>query len=205
MKTKPYLLTYLSTLIAGILLLVFTGQTDIFRWIVIIIGILLAVPSLWLIISSSMGRRGIAKPKAADIGQDVEQDVEQAASRGRSIFVTICGICGLVFGVILLCMSNFFAHYIVYTLGVLLIICGLAQIVYMAAISALMGINRWFYLMPWLTLIAGVVVIFLGPNGVGSIITWLAGVLLVAYSFNGFVQMAVSGRQKRLKRKSESL
>lgn len=205
MKTKPYLLTYLSTLIAGILLLVFTGQTDIFRWIVIIIGILLAVPSLWLIISSSIGRRGSAKPKGADIEQDVEQDVEQAASRGRSIFVTICGICGLVFGVILLCMSNFFAHYIVYTLGVLLIICGLAQIVYMAAISALMGINRWFYLMPWLTLIAGVVVIFLGPDGVGSIITWLAGVLLVAYSFNGFVQMAISGRQKRLKRKSESL
>lgn len=195
MKTKPYFLTYLSALIVGVLLLVFTGKADIFRWMVIIIGILFLLPSLWVIISGATGskKNGVRTEYATDATGG-----NNDTRRSHNVFLTVIGVCGLVFGVILLSMSGFFAQYIVYTLGVVLILCGLAQIVYMAAVSALAGVNRWFYLMPWLTLIAGIVVIFLGPDGVGNIITWLAGVFLVAYAVNGMVQMAVNRRQKRI-------
>lgn len=195
MKTKPYFLTYLSALIVGVLLLVFTGKADIFRWMVIIIGILFLLPSLWVIISGATGskKNGVRTEDTTDVTGG-----NNDARRSHNVFLTVIGVCGLVFGVILLSMSGFFAQYIVYTLGVVLILCGLAQIVYMAVVSALAGVNRWFYLMPWLTLIAGIVVIFLGPDGVGNIITWLAGVFLVAYAVNGMVQMAVNRRQKRI-------
>ena len=109
MKTKPYFLTYLSALIVGVLLLVFTGKADIFRWMVIIIGILFLLPSLWVIISGATGskKNGVRTEYATDATGG-----NNDARRSHNVFLTVIGVCGLVFGVILLSMSGFFAQYI---------------------------------------------------------------------------------------------
>ncbi len=183
MKSKPYFFTYLCALVIGVLLLVFTGQTDLFKWMVVAIAILVLLPSVWAIIDGVIpskdetGNRTVSKPW----------------------YLVISGVAGVIVGVILLCMPSFFAAYIVYTLGVILILCGIAQIVYMSIAASMVGTKGWFYVMPWLTLICGIVVIFLGPRGIENIVTTLTGIFLVVYSINGFIQMGdTSKRRKKL-------
>ncbi len=186
MKAKPYLLTYIFALLTGVLLLVFTGHTDLFRWMVIVVGILLVLPSLVLVID------GLVPRKNPD-GTKIQ----------KPWYIVMLGVAGIVVGVVLLCLPAFFAAYIVYTLGVLLILFGLVQIVYTSVASSLVGTNRWFYLPPWLTLIAGIVVVCLGPRIVENAITIITGIFLIVYSVNGLMQMN-DNRRRIHRRETES-
>lgn len=181
MKSKPYFFTYLCALIIGVLLLVFTGQTELFKWIVIAIGVLLIIPSVGSVID------GLVPAK----------DVQGHRSVPKPWYLVAMGVAGIVFGVILICMPGFFAGYIVYTLGIILILCGLAQIVFMSVAASVVGTNKWFYVMPWLTFIAGIVVLFLGPSGIENIVTVLTGIFLIVYSVNGFMQMGATRSRRR--------
>ena len=182
MKTRPYFLTYLSALIVGILLIIFTGRTDLFRWIVIAAGILIIIPSAAAVINGIIPARdsnGMKIPKPG--------------------YIVLMGVAGIICGVILICIPGFFAAYIVYTLGVILILCGLAQIVYMSVTGSIVGTNKGFYIMPWLTFIAGIVVIFIGPRGLENIISLLAGIFLTVYAINGFLQMGATRQRENHK------
>ena len=181
MKAKPYFFTYLCALVIGVLLLVFTGQVGLFRWIVIAIGVLLVCSSVWAVVD------GLIPAK----------DIQGHRSVPKPWYIVAMGVAGMVFGVILLCMPGFFAGYIVYTLGIILILCGLAQIVFMSVAASVVGTNRWFYVMPWLTFIAGIVILFLGPEGIENIVTVLTGIFLIVYAVNGFMQMGATKSRRR--------
>ncbi len=178
MKAKPYLLTYIFALLSGVLLLVFTGNTNLFKGMVIVIGLLLGVSSLALVIDGLIAYRN---PKASRVWNPRN--------------MVLAGIAGIIVSVALLCMPSFFASYIVYTIGILLIILGLLQIVYASVLAAIAGINRWLYLIPWLTLIAGIVVICVGPQFLENVVTILAGIFMIIYAVNGFVQMKDNRRR----------
>lgn len=180
MKAKPYFFTYLFALAIGVLLLVFTGRTNLFHWMVVGIGILFVIPSAVAVIDAMIPARG-----------------SQGEKIPKPWYIALIGVAGLVFGVILLCLPGFFAAYIVYTLGIVLILCGLAQIVFMSVSASVFGINRWFYVMPWLTFIAGIVVLFLGPSGLGNIVTVITGICLTVYAVNGFMQMGAARSRRK--------
>ena len=173
MKSKTSsCLTYLAALAIGVLLLIFAKQTDLFRIMVIIIGILFVVPSAIAIIYSwipAKDAEGRKTPKPWYLGA--------------------LGIVGLTFGILLLCMPTFFAAYIVYTLGIVLILCGLFQIIHISQVSAIVKINKTFYLMPWITLICGIVIIIVGPKIVSDVVSILTGAFLVGYAVNGIVEL----------------
>jgi len=66
MKAKPYFFTYLFSLAIGVLLLIFTGRTNLFYWMVVAIGALFILPSAGAIIDALIPKRGAhgeKKPK----------------------------------------------------------------------------------------------------------------------------------------------
>ena len=187
MKSRNYVITYLSALAIGILLLIFHQQSAIYQTIVIVIGALIAVPSLVLLLTMLLRR----KPEVSTTGTSAVRVASEVASAA-----------GIAFGIWMMCSPQFFVTAIIYTLGAILILVGVAQMtcVYEAARPLRPAIG-WF-IVPVLTLLAGVVIIILGPDKVASAAGLVTGIVLVVYAANGF---ASAGREARILRDARKL
>lgn len=173
MKNKSYVTTYVLGLVIGVLLCIFYNRTNIFTLMVIIIGALIILPS---VIGIGKGFAG----KKQDDGTRTNLPWYTAAA---------CVI-GLVVGILLISFASFFAGYIVYTLGVLLVIAGIIQIMCLVAESHdVGGLKKGWYGMPWLTVAVGIVIVCLGPEKIANFVTILTGVMLVLYGLNGLFSL----------------
>ena len=149
MKSRNYVITYLSALAIGILLLIFHQQSAIYQTIVIVIGALIAVPSLVLLLTMLLRR----KPEVSTTGTSAVRVASEVASAA-----------GIAFGIWMMCSPQFFVTAIIYTLGAILILVGVAQMTYVyEAARPLRPAIGWF-IVPVLTLLAGGVIIILGPD-----------------------------------------
>lgn len=173
MKFTSSVYTYLSALVIGVLLLIFSNVGNLYRWMVIVIGILFLVPSAILLISSMRGKRDSYGNKPA-----------------KPWYIAAMALAGLVFGVWLLVMPGYFIGGAIYTIGAVLILVGLAATVFIATASARVGIKKIFYLMPWLCILGGIIIMFVGPARLGAAVNIIAGILLICYAANGFISIA---------------
>lgn len=184
-NNRNYIWTYLFTLIIGVLLLVFTGRTNLFDIIVMIIGALFVIPSVILLFLGFAGKK--------------EPD---GTRMSRPWYVAVTAIGGLILGVLLLAMPGFFTKYLLYTLAVILILEGIAQIINLTGMgNDVGGTPAGWFVMPWLTVAAGVTVIIIGPERIADAITIITGIVMILYSVNGL--MGVSSHhviRKRLVR-----
>lgn len=170
MKSKSYIWTYLVTLTGGILLLALRNKVDLFSTIVFIIGLVFLLGSAVILAGIFFPGK---KRKAAGI------------KPMPAIWLPVCA--GFLFGVLLICMPDFFSKYLVYTFGVMMVVLGIVQI---AAVSSLMrktGLTGWFLPVPVMILAAGAVIMFLGPEKVQNVLMVLSGIVLICYSCNGFL------------------
>lgn len=172
MKNNSYYLwTYVITLIIGVLLLIFTGRTNLFNIIVTIIGVLFIIPSVVMLFM------GFAGKTAAD-----------GTRQSRPWYTALVSIGALVFGVLLVVMPGFFSRYLIYTLAIILILEGIAQILDLNDMGNDVGGIPWmWYVMPWLTVAAGVIIIIVGPAKVADTVTIITGAIMVLYSVNGLM------------------
>lgn len=194
MKGKNYLFTYVSALVIGILLLIYHDKDQLYNSLVIVIGILIALPSLVLLLVELFRSR---KPR-----EDSETRGQRAECAMANWSTIIAGIAGLALGIWMLCSPAFFIKAIIYTLGSILILGGLLQIIaiYTAA-SPVRPVMLWFVI-PVLTLIAGLVIIQMGPDKVSAAAGLIAGIALVVYAANGF---ASAGREAKLEEDFQKL
>lgn len=167
MKSKSLIWTYLFSLAAGLLLIIFSGSGSIFRSIVVALGFLFLVPSVVALIMS------IWPPK------------NENGVRELKWYIIFTASLGVAFGVILLAIPSFFVHWIVYTLAVILIFCGITGIIFMRA-GDLPEADWYLYALPVLTLVCGLVILFVGPNATERVIALIAGIFLTIFSVNGF-------------------
>lgn len=168
MKSKNFLWAYIFSLAAGILLICFCGSPNLFRSIVIALGILFLVPSVIAFVMSCVPQR------------------ESDGLRHVKWYLVFTTALGVTLGILLLCIPEFFVDWIVYTLAGILIFCGIAGIVFMIASGGMPGAEIWFYAIPVLTLTCGIVIIIMGPQTTERVISLIAGIFLVCYSVNGF-------------------
>lgn len=180
MKSKNYLITYLSALAIGILLLIYHQQQSLYQTIVIAIGALIAVPSLILLLTM-LFRKKPAVSTAGLTAVTVASEVAAAA--------------GLALGIWMICSPAFFITAIIYTLGAILILVGVAQVTYIYEAARPIRPAMGWFIVPFLALLAGVVIILLGPDKVSSSAGLIAGIVLVVYAANGF---ASAGREAKL-------
>lgn len=192
MKGKNYLIAYVSAIVIGILLLIFHDRPQLYQTLVIAIGALIAVPSLVLILVELFHKKKKRRKEPS-----TTEKAEESATNWASL---IAGVAGLVLGIWMLCNPAFFIKAIIYTLGAILILVGIVQIIaFYQAARPLKPLGFWF-IIPVLSLIAGLVIILLGPEKVTSAAGLIAGIVLVVYAANGF---AATGREAVEKKASE--
>lgn len=189
MKSKTLIWTYLFSLAAGVLLIVFSGNGSIFRSIVIALGVLFLVPSIVALVMSCL-------PAKDDSG-----------ARELKWYLIFTSALGVAFGIMLLAIPSFFVQWIVYTLAAILIFCGIAGIIFMRA-GDLPGADGWLYTLPVLTLVCGLVIIFVGPGATERVIALVAGIFLTVYSLNGlcafFRRRSLGKRVEKAKEEAEA-
>ncbi|MDE6246382.1 MAG: DUF308 domain-containing protein [Muribaculaceae bacterium] len=181
MKGRDYIVTYISALVIGILLLIFHEKEALYNTVVLVIGALIALPSLILLILELT-----RKKRTTDKAGYVE------TLKWSSL---VASIAGLAIGIWMLVDPAFFVKAIIYTLGAILILAGLIQIIaiYLAS-RPIRPILGWF-IVPVLTIIAGCVIVFLGADKVASFAGLVTGIMLVVYAANGLTS---AGREAKV-------
>ena len=168
MKKSASLITYLSALVIGIILLALHEKAGLLTGMVIAMGVLITVPSAIMFVNSFFGKR----------------NSDGAISYGSWTSV-IVAVAGLVLGIWMLVMPSFFVDYTIYTLGVILILVGFAQIVMVYNAGKPFGANPLWYCVPVLVVAGGFIIIFLGPTTIDTWATLTTGILLIVYAANG--------------------
>lgn len=179
MKKPASLITYVAALVIGILLLSL-HEINLLKSIVIAMGVLITVPSFLMFLSAFIGNKDLD---------------------GRKVYpawyTILVAIAGLVLGIWMLVMPSFFMFAMVYALGVILILVGAAQIVFIKMAARPYGVNPWWYCIPILVVAGGFIICFLGPQGVNTWATLTTGILLIVYSANG---LASFGRECKVEK-----
>lgn len=168
-SNKSYIITYLFALAGGILLTIFHSKTNIFDWIIITIGILFLIPSILTIV-------GYFVPSK-----------KSYPNRKPNWITLIPAIGGVIFGTLLMVMPGTFTTYLIVTFGIVLIICGLAQLFFMMSGMRSLKISPYYLIVPSLTLLSGVFILILGPAKIESYVTLMTGIVLICYAVNGFI------------------
>lgn len=170
MNNKTYVYTYLFTLIGGVLLLVLHSRADLFDGIAIIIGIVFLV----LGILNLVGNLFISSEARA-----------AGVRRSPSLIFVSAG--AFILGLLMVIVPHFFVAYLVYMFGIILIVCGVMQVMNFTPNRRSLGFSFWWFSTPVLSIIAGVVVICLGADRILNILAILTGIVLIVYSLNGFL------------------
>lgn len=171
MKNTSYIVSYIFTLIVGVLLLIYWNAVNIFQIIIIAIGCCFILPSL---IGLFLGFSGKKNP--------------DGTRSSRPWYVGISSIAGLIGGVLLVAMPDFFVHYLIYTFGVIMVVAGIIQILFLSVEGRdIGGMPASWFIMPWLTVATGIAVIIIGPERLSHAATIVTGVALTLYSVNGLL------------------
>lgn len=128
MKSKNVLLVYLFVLIGGILLMLLHNQVHLFEGIVVTCGILFIVPCSYILLSWIVT---LVQQKSKKRSKTSETERRLMSSAQWLLPVPIIG--GITFGILLVCMPDFFVNYLIYTFGIVMILCGLAQLAFTVA------------------------------------------------------------------------
>lgn len=178
MRNAPYYVTYICLLIIGVLLLAFHSTTNLFEIMVVVIGVCLLIPSIITLFAGFNGKR-----------------MPDGTRARRPWYLAASAIAGLIGGTLLVVMPGFFVTYIIYTLAILLIVVGIIQILNLSGEGReIGGMPAGWYTMPWLTVIAGIVILIIGPDRLADIITIITGAVLTLYGINGLMSAAARRR-----------
>ena len=169
MKSRNQLLTYLFAIAGGVLLLIFNSDPRLYGTIVITIGVLFLVASGYQLIQAFVPARG---------------KKENGAVR---VAVLLPAVAGVIFGLLLVCMPNFFVQFLVFTFAIMLFILGLLQLISICSRMKTLGLSAWLLTVPILTIVAGVVCLLLNRQEFHGAMTVISGIVLVIYGINGFV------------------
>lgn len=183
MKKQASLITYVAALVIGIILLALK-EVNLLHGVVIAMGVVITVPSALLLIGTFTGKKDAAGVRVYP-----------------AWYTVVVAIAGLVLGIWMLCMPSFFSAITVYTLGVGLILVGIAQIIFIMNASGSFGVNIWWYCIPILTVTGGLIICFIGQDGVNTWARITTGIILIVYAFNG---VAAFGRESKQRKELEA-
>ena len=172
MKNTSFLWSYILAFAGGAALVIFHSHVNLFETIVFIIGAL-------FLLSSAFMLYGIFFP---------DKKTRNAGLKPNpAIWGPVTG--GAIFGILLMVIPGFFVKYLIYTFGVLLIVCGLIQISGVSSGMRHDGTSAWFLAVPMISIVTGAIVIFAGPDQIQNIILLLTGIMLMVYGINGITDI----------------
>ncbi|MEG1915878.1 MAG: DUF308 domain-containing protein [Muribaculaceae bacterium] len=166
-------ITNIVVLIAGVLLIILHDRVNIMAGIVIIMGIMFLIPSAinLLMIMIQRGKN------------NVEDDAKQFF-----LLNTVSSIGGLCLGIFLIAMPDIFIGILAYMFAGILLIAGIYHIVFLVISSKIVKMPLWFYILPSLTTIAGLVIIFSSVRTIESVVVLITGISLVCFTINSVLE-----------------
>lgn len=167
MKTRSTTIVNLLALVVGLVLILLRDQVDLIKYMVILLGVVIIVPTAWLMI------RFIA-------------DRMNHISNGIGWPLMIPMAAGLAFGILLVSIPEFFEKYMLYTFAILIILWGAGELAF-TIMASRYGASKWWILIPVAGIATGIVVLCLGMHKVSDIITLLTGIVLMCYGINGLM------------------
>lgn len=167
MNSKGNILTSTLLLFVGVALIALYNRVELFSWIVIAIGILFILPSLYNLIVLIISKR----------------DKERTA-RTPGIVSSIGGLC---LGICMLVDPNIFVGILVYLFAALLVVGGISQIALIAYGTAPLRAPWWMYIAP--VIITGVGVWMLCSNilDIQSTVVLITGIAFVITAINSIL------------------
>lgn len=178
MKTKISglnILTYLCTLVVGILFMILTGKIDLMTLLTRLVGLVFLIPGLLSIIST--------------VGSIRRNEVTRLS--GACMSVVAVGAVAL--GVLMNVFPDFFSRYVAILLGVMLILLGAYQFVlFLRRYNK--GTCQWLLtLVPALVVAAGIAIFVVGDKGMTALLWHITGAVLLAFSLNGLIGDYITG------------
>lgn len=159
-----------SAIIMGVLLIKYREQTV--TWLTIVIGILFFLSGV-----ISCAAYFVARRRESDV-QLFDADGRQLS--GFKVSFPLTGLGSIVLGLILALMPNAFISWLMFILAAMLIIGAIGQFVSLAAITRTFRIGIYFWIMPSVILLIGLLAL-IRPSAIASAPLFVIGWCMLLY------------------------
>ena len=196
-KFSSWLITAIIAAV-GVLLIVWHKETDLFSWLIRALGIILAAPATYVLLSVLSALRHNRLKATAQIS-DAETGHTEMKLNSRTVAwsLIIVAVATIILGFWMLVNPDFFVGLVSYLFAIAIIIIGILQLVDVAYLTRPVVLPVYFYIMPSLLIIAGVVIIFTNVKTINDVVTLVTGIMLVLYSVNRVAQQIVYYNESR--------
>lgn len=181
MKSGSNWLTIIIVFVVGILLIVWHQRIDILSWIVIAVGLMLVIPGLYSLISAMVRKKE-------------DEKINYSASSAS----IVASVGALALGVWMIVKPAFFVGLLAYIFAAILILYGIYHIIVIGFWAKPIIMPGWFYIIPVLMIIAGVVLLCTNVRTLNSVVVLITGIALVASAVNSMLE-TVSMTPRRMK------
>ena len=172
MKSGNNWLTIIIVFVVGGLLIVWHARVDILSWIVVAVGLMLVIPGLYSLISAMVRKK--------DDGQ-----INYSASSAS----IVASVGAMALGAWMLIQPTFFVGLLAYIFAALLILYGIFHIIVIGFWAKPIVLPMWFYVIPVLMIVAGVVLLCTSVRTLNSAVVLITGIALVASAVNSLLEM----------------
>ena len=161
----------ICAIIIGILLIEYREQT--LKWITISIGVLFFISGIVSLAEFYATKKLSDKPNVFDSNGIL-------ISGGQKPHFPILGIASLLLGLILVLMTSMFITGLVYIISGMLIIGAIGQFVFLADTSKYASLGFYYWIMPSVILIVGLIAIFY-PAAIATAPLFVIGLCMLLY------------------------
>lgn len=184
-------LTTIIVFVVGVLLIVWHSRIDILNWLVILVGAMLVIPAIYSFIAALMRKR-----KA---GED-----EKGVGPGAPNSTIWTSVAAAALGLWMIFSPDFFVGLIAYIFGAILVLYGIYHIVTISVWSRPYILPFWFYIIPILMILAGIVLLCTSVRTMNSVVVLITGIALVASSLNTVLETVAVNPTRRQESDRES-
>lgn len=182
-------LSIMITAIVGVMFTVWAKETALFSWLVRGIGVCMILPGMYVFIQAFGKKSAPQKVSPVEIDFTMPEN-PQKSSAGRSISVSllIASVCTVLLGLWLVISPEFFITLFAILIASLLIVYGLYQLVLLIYSLRSVKLPWYFFVVPSLFVIAGVVILATPVLAMNYIVSLTTGILLILSALNAAVQ-----------------
>lgn len=177
-KVSINLLTNVVLLLAGIILVLFSGVPDILMWGARVMGAMFLLPSVAYLVMVSL-RHSDARTSTDYLG-------------------VLPAVGGLCFGLVMIIKAQLFDGILQLLLGMLLIVLGLFHVIYLMLSSRNLDIKGWYYICPVVVALCGILSLSLPAlrDHVSSVVL-VTGICLLLFNFTSLQEYLAERRGRR--------
>ncbi|MCM1484492.1 MAG: DUF308 domain-containing protein [Muribaculaceae bacterium] len=178
-STSSSWLTILITAIVGVLLIIWHQKLDVLSWVMIAVGVMFVVPSVYNLIAAFAQRK-----------RDTQLPATQGSTgRGSTVLASIGGI---ALGIWMIVNPGFFVGLTAYLFAIILIAYGVFQMLLVGYWSRPYKLPAFFYIVPILLIAGGVVILCTSVRTMNSVVVLVTGILLVASAINWALEISTT-------------